>query len=174
MKLLPLLLTGLVALEPLQMHGADTATDPFLGKWILDVRASHYPLNTCPKAMTIEMTREAGGVHYHSHTEPQVGEPFDVDYTADYDGTPAMVTGSKGILLPVSLQRNAQTVVATYRNAFQTAATSERVLAKDAKSMTVTTTSRDPNGKTVINVGVYRKLLSASSLPASGGARSSP
>ncbi|WP_139285064.1 hypothetical protein [Terriglobus roseus] len=103
------------------------------------------------------MTREARGVHYHSHTQPMAGEPFDVDYTADYDGKPAMVTGSKSILLPVSLQRDGAAVIATYRNAFQVAATSKRTLSDDGRTMTITTISSDSTGVSVTNVGVYRR-----------------
>jgi hypothetical protein len=144
------------------VRGADKAPDPFLGMWILDVRASHYSGNTCPKEMSIEMTREARGVHYHSHTVPRTGEPFDVDYTADYDGKPAMVTGSKGILLPVSLEREGAATIATYRAAFQVAATSRRVLSADNNTMTITTLSHDSMGSAVTNVGVYRRTPSPS------------
>lgn len=146
-----------IALFPAYLWGANAAPDPFLGRWILDVRTSHYAGKTCPKAMTIEMTGEPHGVHYHSHTEPIAGEAFDVEYTAGYDGKPAIVTGSKGILLPVSLQRRGAAVIATYRNAFQVAATSERVLSDHDHTMTITTVSYDSAGNAVTNVGVYRK-----------------
>lgn len=137
--------------------GVEGPDDPFLGVWKLDVRASHYPEKTCPKSMTIEMSRVARGVRYESHTEPMVGEPFDVEYTAEYDGKPVMVTGSKGILLPVSLQKQGAAIVATYRNAFQVAATSERVLSEHNQTMTITTVSYDSLGNKVTNVGVYRR-----------------
>ncbi|WP_157178359.1 hypothetical protein [Terriglobus roseus] len=107
------------------------------------------------------MTREVRGVHYHSHTQPAIGEAFDVDYTAGYDGKPAMVTGTKGILLPVSLRREKNTVTATYKSAFQVAATSERVLSEDGRIMTITTISSDSQGVSVKVVGVYRRDKSA-------------
>lgn len=146
-----------VLLMPCVVRGEDPGPDLFLGRWVLDAQASRYPGKTCPKQMIIEMTREERGVHYHSHTVPFSGEPFDVDYTAAYDGRPAMVTGSKGILLPVSLQRKGLTVVATYRNALQVAATSERTLSADVSTMTITTKSFDSLGTAVTNVGVYRR-----------------
>lgn len=157
MKTLRTIIPFCIALFPSYLWGANTTTDPFLGRWILDVHTSHYAAKTCPKAMSIEMTQAPHGVHYQSHTEPAVGEAFDVEYTADYDGKPAIVTGSKGILLPVSLQRKGAAIVATYRNAFQVAATSERVLSDHDHIMTITTVSYDSAGNAITNVGVYRK-----------------
>ena len=140
-----------------------TSPDRFLGTWVLEPKASRYPGNSCPKQMTIEMIRETRGVHYHSHTQPSVGEAFDVDYIANYDGKPVIVTGSKGILLPVSLERRGITVTATYRSAFQVMATSQRVLSADNNTMTITTVSHDAMGTATTNVGVYRRAPSASS-----------
>lgn len=157
-KMLLTIVTFCFFLLPSDVRGLDNAPDPFLGKWVLDVHASHYPAKTCPKAMTIEMTRELRGIHYQSHTEPFVGEPFDVEYTADYDGKPAIVTGSKGIMLPVILQRKGAAVIATYRNASQVAATSERILSDQNRTMTITTVSYDSAGNVVKNLGVYRKI----------------
>lgn len=157
MKQLAALALVLITLTPSYIRGAEPAPDLFLGKWVLDSNASHYPGKTCPKAMIIEMTREPRGVHYHSHTEPRVGEPFDVDYTAEYDGKPAMVSGTKGILLPVTLQRTNDGVTATYRNAFQVAATSRRTLSEHNRTMTITTVSYDSAGTAVTNIGVYRR-----------------
>jgi hypothetical protein len=145
------------------VRGRETAPDPFLGSWTLDPKASHLPGNSCPKQMTIEMTLETRGVHYHSHTEPSIGQAFDVDYTANYDGTPVMVTGSKGILLPVSLERKGISIVATYRSAFQVMATSQRVLSADDNTMTITTISHDAMGTQATNIGVYRRAASPES-----------
>jgi hypothetical protein len=121
--------------------------------------------------MTIEMTREARGIHYESHTQSTAGDVSDVEYTAEYDGKSVMVTGSRGILLPVSLQRKGDAVVATYRSAFQIAATSERSLSADNNTMTITTTSQDSLGTNVTNIGVYKRVQS---LPSLESARARP
>jgi hypothetical protein len=145
----------------------ESSPDPFLGTWLLEPKASHYPGNSCPKLMTIEMTPETRGVHYHSHTQPSMGNAFDVDYVANYDGKPVIVTGSKGILLPVSLERRGVTVTATYRSSFQVMATSQRVLSADNNTMTITTVSHDAMGTAATNVGVYRRVLSSSPMAVS-------
>jgi hypothetical protein len=55
--------------------------------------------------MTIEMTAVENGVHYHSETYLANGRSFTADYTAGYDDLPTMVTGAKGVLLPVFLHK---------------------------------------------------------------------
>ncbi len=139
-------------------RGAEPASDPFLGKWLLDPGASKYSDGRCPKRMVIEMTMEARGIRYHSETEPATGEVFHVDYVARYDGKPAVVTGDRGILLPVTLQRiSANNVRASYSSGFQLMATSDRMVSADRNTMTITTVSHDAGGRNQTNVGVYRR-----------------
>jgi hypothetical protein len=152
-----ILLAGLLTLNT-TIWGATSAPDPFLGKWELDVKASKYDPGTYPRRMTIEMTLEERGVHYHSETLPANGEIFHVDYTANYDGKPVMVTGDRGILLPVALTlMDPHHVKATYGRGFQTEATSDRTISEDGNTLTIITTSRDKAGQQHINTGVYRR-----------------
>lgn len=59
---------------------------------------------------------------------------------------------------PVSLKRiDANTVEAHYMKSLEVVATSRRVVSKDGRVMTVTTTSKDKAGVSVTNVGVYEK-----------------
>lgn len=108
--------------------------------------------------MVIEMVPDGTGIHYHSETEPAVGEIFHVDYTANYDGKPAIVTGDRGILLPVTLRRDTDRhVTATYTSALQVMATSERTVSADGTVMRVLTVSHDSFGQSVTNIGVYHR-----------------
>jgi hypothetical protein len=134
------------------------ATDPFAGKWTLDAKKSKYPPGACPRRMVIEMETVGRGVHYSSETILANGSSTRSEYTANYDGTPVIVVGARGVLLPVSLKRTAaNAVVASYTKALQVVATSRRVVSIDGRVMTITTTSRDRSGKLVTNVGVYEK-----------------
>ncbi len=137
------------------------AADPFLGKWSLDIQRSKYPPGACPRKMTIEMSQEGKGVHYHSETLMTNGS-VSADYTANYDGKTVIVMGGRGMLLPVSLkQPNPKVVVATYTSGFQVVATSRRVVSADNSMMTITTTSLDASGKSRTNIGVYRRMRPA-------------
>jgi hypothetical protein len=134
------------------------STDPFVGKWVLDVRQSRYPAGTCPKTMVIEMETVGKGVRYCSDATYANGSKVHSEYTANYNGNQAIVRGARGMMLPVFLKRiDSHTVVASYTKALMIVATSRRVVSKDEQLMTITTTSKDSSGKSVTTVGVYEK-----------------
>jgi hypothetical protein len=108
--------------------------------------------------MVIEMQPVLDGVRYLSTTIYSNGAISRAQYTAKYDGKEALVQGSTGLLLPVSLKRlDANTVVAAYKRGFNVVATSRREVSRDGRTMTITTTSPDKDGKIVTTVGVYDK-----------------
>ena len=153
MKKIAVLLFFLLTTGDLRAEG-----DLFVGKWVLDVKASEYPAGTCPKAMVIEMEPTGKGVRYRSETSYQNGRTAHSEYTAEYNGNQAVVLGTRGMLLPVFLKRiDANTVVASYTKDLIVVATSRRVVSEDGERMTITTTSKDASGKTVTTVGVYTK-----------------
>jgi hypothetical protein len=135
-----------------------SAKDPFVGKWNLDVRHSKYPPGTCPARMVIEMEPAGQGISYHSDSTYVNGVQSQARYTADYDGKQVVVVSARGMLLPVSLKRIATNIVeATYSRGFQVVAKSRKVISKDGRRMTITTTSMSATGKSETTIGVYRK-----------------
>lgn len=151
------LLCGAVLLA-VGVGDAKAAPDPFAGKWVMDVKQSHYPAGTCPTSMTIEMEAVGRGVRYRSDAFFEGGRTSHSEYTADYDGNQAIVMGTRGMLLPVFLKRlDANTVEALYTKDLVIVATSRRVVSEDGQRMTITTMSKDASGKTVTTVGVYKK-----------------
>jgi hypothetical protein len=138
--------------------GAKASNDPFAGKWILDVHHSKYPAGTCPKRLVIEMEAADQGIRYRSETTYTNGAITHAEYSADYNGKQVIVTGGHGMLLPVTLKRiNSHNVVASYTQGLQIVATSRRVVSRDGRLMTITTTSKDSSGHIVTTVGTYRK-----------------
>ncbi len=70
-----------------------------------------------------------------------------------------MVMGTNGLLTPVALKRlTSNIVVAFYKRGFQVIATSRREVSGDGRTMTITTTSADRDGKVVTNIGVYERV----------------
>jgi hypothetical protein len=154
------MLALLIISATLPLNAATPACDhdPFAGAWQLNTQKSRYPGATCPKQMVIVMACVGNGVRYHSETTYADGHSSRSEYIANYDGKEAIVMGSGGLLLPVSLRRlDANTVVATYKRGGQTIATSRRVVSKDGRKMTITTNSPDLSGKNVLSIGVYEK-----------------
>ena len=144
-----------VLVSPALVHAS---SDPFVGRWTLDVRSSVYPAGTYPKSMTIEMKEVGDGVTYQSATTYGNGLSMHAEYTASYDGRQAMVRTERGFLLPVSLKRiDTRTVEARYLRGFQVVATSRRVVSADGRTMRITTISKDATGRTVKTVGSYKR-----------------
>jgi hypothetical protein len=155
MKRIWLLLTAV-----LLVTSATASPDPFLGRWTLNAQRSNYPPGSCPKRMTIEMEAAGRGIHYRSESVYPNGATTRAEYTAEYNGKPAIVMGTHGMLLPVSLKRiDSHTVLASYEESFQIVATSRRVVSADGRHMTITTNSRNRSGKAVTIVGVYEKVM---------------
>jgi hypothetical protein len=149
---------SLVVVFLLLCASAAAETDPFLGKWKLDVRHSKYPAGNCPKSMVIEMQPAEQGVWYHSDTVYINGTEAHAQYTAEYDGKEVIVMSARGLMLPVSLKRiDARVVLASYARGMQVVATSKRIVSRDGKLMTITTVSNDSSGKPVTTVGVYTR-----------------
>jgi hypothetical protein len=135
-----------------------SATDPFVGRWVLNPRLSKYPNGTCPRRMVIEMESTGDGVHYRSDATYANGVTAHSEYTADYNGKQSLVIGNRGMLWPVSLKRsNSRLVLASYTKGLQVVATSRRVVSMDGRRMTITTISKDRTGADVMTVGMYEK-----------------
>lgn len=156
----PLILAVLLIMPVAPASAATPAGnhDPFAGTWMLNAQKSRYPRGACPKRMVIVMETAGEGVRYRSETSYANGSSTRAEYIADYSGKEAIVMGSAGLLLPVSLKRpDANTVVARYSRGLQVVATSRRVVSKDGRTMTITTISPDKSGKNVTSIGVYEK-----------------
>ncbi len=137
---------------------ATASTDPFLGKWKLNVQRSNYPTGSRPKQMIIEMVAKGQAIEYRSDTTYPNGRLAHATYIADYSGKQAIVMGTHGMMLPVSLKRvSPRVVVASYLRGFEVVATSRRVVSADGYRMTITTKSKDPSGKTTTSVGTYER-----------------
>jgi hypothetical protein len=156
------LLSNCVGIAVLFAVAASAATDPFVGTWTLNLQKSKYPPRTLPKRMVIQMEAAGDGIRYRSETIDANGRTSTAEYVAGYDGKEAIVKGGVGLMLPVSLKRvDSNTVEASYMRGFQVVATSRRIVSKDGRVMTVTTTSKDKSGNSVTNIGIYDRTAAA-------------
>jgi hypothetical protein len=150
--------TACIFVLVLVVTSARASTDPFVGKWELDVSRSFYPAGNCPKNMTIEMRSVGSGIRYISDATLPNGGTVHAEYTADYNGKQAIVMGARGMMLPVFLKRiDAHTVIASYTKGLVVVATSHRVVTEDERRMTITTTSKDGSGESLTTVGVFER-----------------
>jgi len=132
------------------------AADPFDGQWKLDLERSRITCRDRPAHMLITLRTVGQLVSYTSETLYSNGRISRAHYTAGYDGTPALVTGSFALMIPVSLKHiDSNTVEASYVRGFQVIATSRRVVSEDGNLMTVTTNSNVPGDKSIPDVSVF-------------------
>jgi hypothetical protein len=140
------------------VSASPAAVDPFDGNWTLDLKLSHYESGALPQQMTITIATAGSEVHYRSQIVEGNGRRSDSEYRAEYGGVPVIVTGTFGLMAPVSLNRvGPRIVVATFTRSLRIIATSRREIDAPGLTMTVTTQSQDPQGKTLTNVGIYRR-----------------
>jgi len=151
--------TACFAAALLSALSARADVDPFIGTWRLNSSASTYQSGDVPESMTIVMEATTGGVRYQSRTTQRDRRITTAQYTAAYDGRPALVIGDSGFLTPVKLERvDSRTVTASYvRAGSHVVAESRRALSADGATMTITTVFKTTNGKQVTNIGVYRR-----------------
>jgi hypothetical protein len=155
-------LAGIIgfAVQPPHAHGA-TSPDPFFGTWSLERERSHYAKEMPPEQMTIVMEDAAYGLHYQSSTQYAGGRAGTSDYTASFNGTPALVVGVTGFLAPVSLRRvDGATIEATYTVGLKKIAWSRWSLNADGTELVVTTTYLGKDGESCQNVAAFRRAKS--------------
>ena len=142
----------------LSAQAAWADSDPFIGAWTMNPKASSYQSGDFPASTVIVMQQTPEGIQYQSRTIQSDHRTTTAKYTAAYDGQQALVLGDAGFLTPVKLQRiDAHTVDASYVRGLKVLASSRRVVSADGARMTITTTFKDKDGKLVTNVGVYQK-----------------
>jgi hypothetical protein len=136
---------------------AQVDVDRFVGRWVLDVGKSH-DLGKSLSSMVIVMSAVEGGIHYRSETKYANSRVRVAEYTALYDGSISMVTGTYGVLAPVSLRRvSADRVRASYFSGMQVVGTSNRRLTGDGRMMMVTTTYRAPQRGPMRSLAIFKR-----------------
>ena len=132
--------------------------NPRFGTWKLNVAKSTYAAGTAPKSVTF--TSEAAGTGIKS-TVDVVAADGTVQHwvvTANTDGKDNPLVGTNVQDETVARTRvDATTVKMIYKKAGKVTSTQISVLSKDGKTIAITSTGTDAQGKTVKSVAVYDK-----------------
>jgi len=139
---------------------AALATDNSLGTWKVNVEASKYTPAPWPvKSLTVVRAAAPGGVQVTTTGERTDGTAIKASYMANYDGTPAGVTGQGSPYDTVSIKQvDANTF--TYEAKSTTGkyhASGRIVISSDGKTMTLTATGTDADGNPMTLALVYDK-----------------
>jgi len=133
-------------------------TDNSLGTWKANIAASTYSPAPWPvKSLTVAREAVPGGVKVTTTGERTDGTAIETTYSANYDGTPAGVTGKGAPYDTVSLKQ-VDANVFTYEAKNTTgkySASGRIVISTDGKTMTLTATGTDTDGKDLTLALVY-------------------
>jgi hypothetical protein len=133
------------------------AADPASGTWELNLAKSKFSPGPAPKSLTRKFEVTGDNVKYDLTGMDAEGKPIHVTYTAKYDGKDYPVTGSSDFDA-ISFKRvDGVTTEATLKKGGKVVQTSKRVLSKDGKTLTLTTTGTNAKGEAVNNVSVFDK-----------------
>lgn len=133
------------------------ASNPVIGTWKLNVAKSKFKPGPAPQSLTLKIEAAGEGINLKAEGVGGDGKPIAMEYTANYDGKDYPLKGSP-VADTVSLKRiDARTSLRTDKRDGKLVQTLRRVMAKNGKSFTVTTTGKDAAGKPVHNVTVFEK-----------------
>jgi hypothetical protein len=142
--------TTLVALE----------ADNSLGTWKVNIAASKYTPAPLPvKSLTVVREVLPGGVKVTTTGERSDGTAINTTYSANYDGTPAGVTGKGSPYDTVSIKEvDSNTFLYEAKNTTGKYSVTGRILiSNEAKTMTLTAKGTDADGKEMTVALVYDK-----------------
>lgn len=153
---------GVVAVLMLGLVGVSLQTglaqsDPFIGTWVLNVAKSTFTPGPPPKSQTSIYEVAGKGVKVTTKGTDKDGKPTSTQFTANYDGKDAAVTGNPDWDATTLKRIDSHTVEFTRKKAGKVVQTGTNVVSKDGKTRTVTTKGSDAKGQQVHNISIYEK-----------------
>jgi hypothetical protein len=136
------------------------ADDKFSGTRKLNLAKSKYtPASAAPKSVTIKYDATADGLTASAEGTDAEGKPTSTRYSAKYDGKDVPYEGGGPLGADtIALKRvNNSTIEATMKRGGKAIGTSKRVVSRDGKAVTITTTGTNAKGEKVESVAVFEK-----------------
>jgi hypothetical protein len=154
------LFVALGILPAVSALGQDAAAKAYLGTWKLNLAKSKFDPGPGPKELT-RIHEDAGGgqIRVTTKTVGQDGTPGSTTYTYRPDGKDVPVTGGRGAG-PATIAITAvdpYSVTFIQKNAGKEIGTGRRVVSKDGKTMTITTTGTNVKGQKTSSTQVFEK-----------------
>ena len=131
-------------------------TDPIVGTWKLDVAKSTYKPGPAPKSATVVIDAAGKGIKVAVDAVTADG-PMKWGYSSNRDGKDSPVTGNPAYDSANATQTSPHEGTIVYKKGGKTIATVKTSVAKDGKTMTVTTDGTDAKGQAMHNVAHYTK-----------------
>jgi len=153
-----LLAVTLVLLASLIPGAAPAQTNPFIGTWKLDTAKSKFGLGPGPQNLTQTYEAQGDGVKVSLAGTAADGSNIAWSYTANYDSkdNPVSGTGVPDGADTIALKRvNEHTTSSNLKKGGEVVRTSQSVISKDGKVLTLTAKGKNAEGKPRSNVLVF-------------------
>ncbi len=131
--------------------------DPQIGTWVLNVKKSTYSPGPAPKSGSRTYSMTGAMLKLVSEGVGADGKPTKAEFTAGFDGKDYPLVGVAQYDMIAVKKLDANTTHASLKKGGKEIAQSHRVVSKNGKSMTVTTTGVNAKGKKMKNVEHYDK-----------------
>ncbi len=135
-------ITFMICTAPLWSNPAD----PLSGTWELNVAASKFEPGPGPQSQKRIYESDGNTVKMVLDGVDSEGKPAHSEYAASYDGKDYPMTGNPNAETIALKRIDDLTAEATLKKGGSVFATSTRVISKDGKTMTITTTGKNAKG----------------------------
>jgi hypothetical protein len=127
------------------------------GTWKLNVAKSKFNPGPAPKSMTVTYAPAADAIKISVDVVWDGGESQKWEMTGKYDGKDYPITGNPAADTASFKRVDDHTGESTFKKGGKVAATNTRVLSKDGKTLTITSTGMTADGKPRNDVQVFEK-----------------
>ena len=133
------------------------ADDLLNGTWELDSAASKFEPGPARKSDTRTYKVDGNNIHMIDKVVFADGKSINIEYTGAYDGKDYPVAGNPKVGMIAQERVDEYTAKTTTKRGGKITATSTRVISKDGKTMTITSTGTDEKGVAFNDTLVFHK-----------------
>ena len=156
MRIKPLVWSLLVGVVTVIGGGTALAGENWVGTWKLNTAKSQLGPNAV-RAQTLAFESSPTGIKLTSEGTDAEGKPMKGGYTSKFDGKDVPWTGNPMADTAGPKKVDDNTYENVWKKGGKATVTATVAVSKDGKTLTVTQTGTDPQGKAVSSVAVYDK-----------------
>jgi hypothetical protein len=153
-------LTGRVATAcalTLALGSLAFAAENWVGTWKLNAAKSKYSPGPAPKSLTLKFERSEGGIKLTSDGTDAEGKATHGEYVSKFDGQDVPWAGNPEADTAGAKRIDDNTYENVWKKGGKVTVTARAVVSGDGKTMTITQTGKDSQGRSVANTAVYDK-----------------
>jgi|SRR5260221_259140 len=133
------------------------AGDNWVGTWKLNLAKSKYSPGPAPKAQTLKFEAMPEGIKLSSEVVNAEGQATKGGYSSKFDGKEVAMAGNSNADTAAPRKINDNTYENTWKKAGKVTITTKGVVSADGKTLTITQTGTDAQGRPVSSTAVYEK-----------------